>query len=66
MGCKTIDDATSCTATCREGLTFVPGYPALAEYVCSHKTNYTWNGHPPSCSSKHRRQLVAVLLLQYL
>ncbi|CAG2209563.1 unnamed protein product [Mytilus edulis] len=50
MQCTTIEDVTNCTATCRDGLAFVPGYPALKEYVCGHKTNYTWNGHPPSCS----------------
>ncbi|VDI78150.1 Hypothetical predicted protein [Mytilus galloprovincialis] len=50
MHCETIEDVTSCNATCREGLTFVPGYPALKEYECGQKTNYTWSGHPPSCS----------------
>ncbi|OWF48143.1 Sushi, von Willebrand factor type A, EGF and pentraxin domain-containing protein 1 [Mizuhopecten yessoensis] len=51
MECNKTVDMTFCTARCRDGLWFVPGFPPLPEYKCGSETFYKWNGKPPSCSS---------------
>ena len=58
MNCNVSGDTTVCKATCRSGLTFVPGHPSLEHYICGQATNYIWNGHPPSCSSKKRKKCI--------
>ncbi|XP_060063505.1 uncharacterized protein LOC132543964 [Ylistrum balloti] len=58
MSCNRSSDMITCSASCRDGMWFTPGFTPLDVYKCGKETAYQWNGKPPSCSRVYSPELL--------